>query len=95
MADEEFCSGCPEKNTCSNTYEQLGKFQGPSVFFRSVAAFLVPILLFAISLGVMDRLLMEPVSDKNIRTLICVIFGVLVCFVYLFILKLLSRFTKR
>ena len=95
MADEEICSGCPEKNTCSNTYEQLGKFKGPSVFFRSVAAFLVPILLFAISLGVFDRLLVGPVSDKNVRTLICVILGLFVCSVYLFTLRLISHCTKR
>ena len=56
MIDDKFCSGCPQHNDCKSTYEQLGKVEGPSVVLKSVGAFLVPILLFILSLGLFDRL---------------------------------------
>ena len=86
MADEKFCSGCRQRHDCKSTYEKLGKVKGESVFLKSVGAFLVPILLFIISLAVFEPVFESWISGKNARTAICALAGAGVCYVYLVII---------
>ena len=90
MSDDKNCSNCPQHESCKSTYEQLGKAEGSFVALRAVAAFLVPILIFILSLALFPKLLGEFVSGKNWQTLISVALGALICFIYVLIFRFFS-----
>jgi ABC-type sugar transport system permease subunit len=60
----DYCSGCGQKETCREAYEKLGKAQGPSVVWKVIAAFLVPIAVFILSLAGADLLLRNRLEGK-------------------------------
>ncbi len=96
MSDDKNCSNCPQHEGCKSTYEKLGKAVGSFVALRAIAAFLVPILIFILSLGLFPKILGEFVSGKNWRTLISVALGALICFIYVLIFRFFSvHFGKR
>jgi hypothetical protein len=57
MADQEFCQSCEQNRNCRQLYQQLGHSKGPSVTVKVVTAFLLPLVVFIISLAVFKRLL--------------------------------------
>lgn len=95
MPEDKNCSNCPQHEGCKSTYERLGKAEGSFVAIRAVAAFLVPILIFILSLALFPKLLGESVSGKNWRTLISVALGLLVCFFYVLMVRFFSVYFGR
>ena len=90
MSENDNCSGCPQHHDCKSMYQALGNAQGSYVAVRSIAAFLVPILIFALSLAVFDKLLESAITGTNARTIISVILSLLVCSVYVIAFRLIS-----
>jgi len=56
MVDEESCQGCNQAHSCREMYGKLGNSKGPSVALGAVIAFLVPIVVFVISLTAVERI---------------------------------------
>ena len=56
MTEDKFCSNCAQRQNCSAIYEHLGKSSGPSVVYKALAAFLLPIGVFIVALAVFERL---------------------------------------
>jgi hypothetical protein len=56
MAEDKFCSNCAQSQNCSAIYEHLGKSSQPSVVYKALVAFLLPIGVFIIALAVFERL---------------------------------------
>jgi hypothetical protein len=57
MTQEKICQDCSHQQKCQEIYEKLGNIRGPSVAFKAVVAFLLPILVFIASLAVFDAIL--------------------------------------
>jgi hypothetical protein len=57
MTQEKFCQDCSQKHDCEEIYRKLGNIRGPSVVFNVVVAFLVPILVFILSLAAFEAIL--------------------------------------
>ncbi len=57
MARPPQCDGCRHADGCQEAYRRLGATEGPSVTITVLAAFLLPILVFAVSLGGLGWLL--------------------------------------
>lgn len=55
MGDEQFCERCSQRHDCRGIYGKLGNAEGPSLTLRVVLAFLMPILVFIVSLGVLEK----------------------------------------
>ena len=68
MTRQEFCHTCKQKNDCGNVYEQLGRREGPSVAVRVVLAFLLPLVVFILSLAVFERILAGAIGEKHVLT---------------------------
>ena len=90
MRENENCSGCHQHHDCKSMYQQLGTADGSFVAIRSIAAFLVPILLFTLGLAVFGKLLDGKIAGNNARTMISAILALLVCSIYVVALRLIS-----
>ena len=90
MSENDNCSGCPQHHDCKSIYQAIGNAEGSFVAIRSIAAFLVPILIFALGLAVFDKLLGARITGNNARTIISVIGALLLCSIYVMALKLIS-----
>jgi len=73
MEQPEICKGCSEAHTCAKAYEQLGKAEGPSVTFKAIVAFLLPIAVFAGTLAACGVLLRGAVAPRYETPLGCAI----------------------
>ncbi len=58
------CSGCDHKDRCGHVYETLGRSKGPNVAWKVILAFLMPILVFILSLAGANRLLQNRFEGK-------------------------------
>lgn len=50
MGKQDFCQGCDQKDRCREVFERLGSAEGPSVAWKAVAAFLLPMAVFIVCL---------------------------------------------
>ncbi len=95
MTDEKYCSNCAGTHDCKVVYEQMGKAQGPSVVKKVIVAFLLPIIVFAVCLVVLDKKLVAIIRNEQLRILLGVLFAGLVSFVYVLIAgKMSSRWDR-
>lgn len=62
--DTHKCSGCKQKDHCGQVYETLGNSKGPNVAWKVIVAFVVPIVVFILSLAVSDRLFQNRFEGK-------------------------------
>ena len=95
MTDFENCSGCANRDDCKKTYEQLGKCEGSHVVLRSIMAFVVPVLLFSAGLAIFDRIFSDIISDKTNRTVFSLILSLIICAVYILVIKLIGLKLKK
>ena len=68
MVEEKFCQECGQKHDCQEVYERLGKAEGPSVVWRAVLAFLLPLVIFIVVLVVCEEVLTKAISSEGLRT---------------------------
>lgn len=63
----KFCRECSQKHHCQDIYQQIGKTEGPSVAFKAIIAFLLPIMVFIVSLVISERILIKVIDIKRLR----------------------------
>ncbi len=83
MAQQKFCQDCNQKHDCREVYQKVGNTKGPSVVFKAVVAFLLPILVFIASLAAFEAILA--------RTALSFVLAVAVTFVMMSIVKAINR----
>jgi len=57
MDEQNQCHGCIQHDRCQEAFGRLGRFEGPSVVSKVLIAFLMPMVVFIVSLAVLGRLL--------------------------------------
>jgi len=70
MAQEDFCSQCPQSRDCKAVYQQIGNSKGPSVVRIVLMAFLLPIAVFIAALAVSDYMFALAIAGKNLRIMV-------------------------
>lgn len=70
MSEQEFCQSCNHRQSCRSVYQQLGKAKGPSVVSSVVAAFLLPVVVFAGTLAVCDVIFAKVTGAEALRTVL-------------------------
>jgi len=88
MSEQEYCRHCHERHECQEIYRQLGKAKGPSVVFKVVAAFLVPLVVFIGSLTVFEWILGKMVNPGALKTGISLVLALLVTVVCILVIKM-------
>jgi hypothetical protein len=88
MVQQKFCDGCNQEHNCREVYEKPGDVEGPSIAFRAVVAFLLPLMVFIAALAAFDRILAEAVSKTELRTVVSLLFALSVTSLMLLAIKL-------
>ena len=83
--EQQQCQNCGQKHDCQQIYSRLGKSKAQKVLSKVIQAFLLPLILFTVSIAVKSRGLINIIALAS---------AVLVIFLYLMILKFWSRKTK-
>jgi hypothetical protein len=91
MAELKPCQECNQKRQCQKIYKQLGKAQGPSVAFKAVVAFLLPLLIFIASLAAFEGILARITDIKGLRIVLDFLLALAVTFVCILIIKVINR----
>lgn len=91
--DTKNCSQCGQKDRCSQLYEKMGKTQGPNVAWKVIVAFLIPILVFILSLSTADNLLQNQFEGKML-TITSFLSALFVTLTVVFLIRALHRPSK-
>ena len=92
MAEQEFCQDCGQKHDCQKVYQQLGNIKDSSVVFRVIVAFLLPLVVFIVSLAVFQEIFAEAINTEELRTVLSFLIALLMSFVFVVSCSLLKRF---
>jgi len=68
MNEEKFCQGCGQQPGCRQIFRQLAGTKGPSVTRKVLAAFLLPMLTFIVSLLISTHILGIIIDTKPLVT---------------------------
>jgi len=55
MVQQEFCQDCRYKHDCREIYRRLGHATCPSILRKVIVAFLLPLVVFIVSLAIFDE----------------------------------------
>ena len=91
MAELKPCQECDQKHKCQEVYQQLGKTQGPPVAFKAVIAFLLPLLIFIVSLAAFEGILARTTDIKDLRIALDFLLALSVTLATMLIIKAVSK----
>jgi hypothetical protein len=69
----------------------MGDSSGESVTFKVILAFLLPLIVFIVSLVVSDRLLTGAVKADGLKIVLSLLLALLMTSVYVFITRVLNK----
>jgi len=90
IGEEQFCERCSQRHDCREIYGKLGNAEGPSLTLTVVVAFLVPILVFIVSLGVLEKVL-GWVTEGALRTAASLSGAVIVTLAWMLTVRAIGR----
>jgi hypothetical protein len=95
MGDEEFCQCCSQRHNCGEIYGKLADAKGPSVTLSVVIAFLAPLVVFVVSLAVVEKSVGCVTKIVELRTGVGLAVAVTVTFVWVLIARVINRRLNR
>jgi len=91
MVSHRFCQDCIQKHDCKRIYEQLGDSPGPSVALKAILAFLLPLMVFIVSLAVFERVLDGAIATERMQTALGFVLALLTTFVCVLITRVIKK----
>ncbi len=91
MAEQNICEDCEQKHDCQRIYEQLGDVEGPSVVIKVIVAFLLPLVVFIVSLAAFQEIFVRAISNQHLQTAMILLLALLVTFVCILIVRMINR----
>jgi len=91
MGDEQFCERCSQRHDCREIYGKLGNAEGPSLTLRVILAFLMPILVFIVSLGGFEKGLGWVTERAALRTAASLSGAVIVTLAWILTVRVIGR----
>jgi len=91
MDEQKFCQECGQRHECQKVYQQLGNNKSPSVAFKVVIAFLLPLVVFITALIASGKILSGIINSKEAQTVLSFLLALAVTFICIFVLKAINR----
>jgi len=91
MVEQNFCEGCKQKHDCQSIYRQLRDIKGPSVVIKAIVAFLLPLVVFIVSLAVFGEVFAKAIKTQHVQTILSLVLALLVTFVCILIVRAINR----
>ena len=87
MAQQKFCQSCNQKHKCQEVYRQLSEAKCPSVVFKVVVAFLLPIVVFIAALAIFEKILSGFEITADLRAVLSMAVSLSVTAVFVLIVR--------
>ena len=91
MAEQKICKDCNQKHDCQKVYQQLGDIQGPSVVVKVIVAFLLPLVVFIVTLTIFDKILSGFEMTAELQTVFSVAASLLITVICILIVRVVNR----
>ena len=91
MVSKSFCRDCFQKHDCRSVYEQLGNASGASIVIKVILAFLLPMIVFIVSLAVSERVFAGVTNVEKLQTIFSLLSALLVTFICIFIIRIINK----
>jgi ABC-type sulfate transport system permease component len=91
MNEQGFCENCNQKQNCGSIYHQLGNTKGPSVVVKVVIAFLLPIVVFIISLAIFEEIYSKTTSSLSTQTALSMLSALAITFSCILITRVINK----
>ncbi|OHB58181.1 MAG: hypothetical protein A2Y12_07930 [Planctomycetes bacterium GWF2_42_9] len=93
--DQQQCQSCGMKDHCQEVYKKLGECKSPSVLTKVISAFLLPLILFIISIVLGQKFLLETLKSERKADLAAFAAAIVVVFMYLLALKVINIWRRQ
>jgi hypothetical protein len=90
MAEQNFCQNCYQKHDCREIYRQLGEAQCPPVTLKIIVAFVLPLVVFIVSLVVFEAIFSKAINTKSLPTALSLLSAFLTTAVCISISKIIK-----
>ena len=91
MTEKEFCDNCTQKHNCSSIYHQLGNTRSPSVVSKVFIAFVLPLVVFIVCLGVFEEIFGKNINGQKLQTLLSALSAILVTFFCVLVIRIINK----
>jgi len=91
MESQRFCQDCIQKHDCKRIYEQLGDSPGESVTIKVILAFLLPLIVFIVSLAVSDIVFAGAIKAEGLQMALSLLLALLVTFICVLITRVMNK----
>jgi uncharacterized membrane protein len=91
MVPQSSCKECIQRHDCQKVYEKLGNTPGESVVLRVVLAFLLPMVVFIVSLAVSERVFAGVTNVEKLQTIFSLLSALLSTFFCIFIIRIIHK----
>jgi len=91
MESQRSCQDCIQKHNCQRIYEQLGDSPCESVTLKVILAFLLPLIVFIVSLAVSGRVLSKAINIEGLQMALSFLLALLVTFICVFITRIINK----
>ena len=91
MAPQRFCQNCIQKHDCQRVYEQLGNASGPHVVLKTILAFLLPLVIFIVSLAVFEQVLAGEIKNGRVQIALSLLLALLATFICMLITRVINK----
>jgi len=91
MFQQKFCQECNQKRDCKEVYQQLGNTKNPSVVFKVVIAFLLPMVIFIAALAAFEAILANTIDTKELQTALNFLLALSMTFAVVLVIKAINK----
>jgi hypothetical protein len=95
MDNTKNCSGCVDSDRCQAAYENAGKVKGPPVAGKVFLVFLLPIIIFIITLGLSEKYINGISKNQDFKTAIGVLLALSASLIYIFVVRSFKSLGKK
>ncbi len=85
---DENCNNCPNSHRCSEVYEKIGNSNCKPVAKSVIIAFLLPIVVFIVSVAFCKELCGVIFSSETLSSLISLLFGLVITAGCVYVMRL-------
>ena len=90
MVQHDLCQQCNQRHDCGKVYEQLGKIEGPSIVRKAVQAFLLPLIVFTVSLAIFEKIFSSIISDGQSQSALSFALALLLTFICILLTRVIG-----
>ncbi len=91
MTQQKLCQDCSQNRDCKELYDHLGHAKGPSVAFKAVIAFLLPLAVFIGALAVFETFSDQTLKAGHLHILLGVLLAASATLAVVISIKVINR----